>query len=109
MISMSALRSGIRGDWVVIDARGRVVEIDPPSGVGPAVMLVSEVVDAVKTVEHEVVAGSVDRDELWSLRGIALHRIVLGQLGDGVLALDEMIARVRDAGFNWEVSRTSDL
>ena len=106
MISLTKLRAGLRDDWVVFESGGSLLYSEPPADVGPAVMLVTEVVDAMKVVESGFVVESVDRDRLWVLEGLAMSGEVISQLGEGEVELADLIEAVRESGFEWQVTPT---
>lgn len=91
------------GDRVAFDNQGTVLDIPLPDA-GPAVLLVSEVTDAVKRVVGDRVVASVDRRDAWMVEGMVLHRQVLDRLNGETLSTVDLLEAVRAAGFAWEVS-----
>jgi len=108
VISTSRLKESLEGDWVVFDEHGEALAIDVPVDVGPAALLVSPVIDAVKRVDEGGVR-SLDRDRMWAVEAIVLNRVVLGRLGDEELTAEGLLAVVREIGFSWQISPISSL
>lgn len=106
MISIAELRSGVEDGRVVFDKMGAVVDIPPPPGADPATLLVSEMTDALKTVEDGRITGSMDRAQVWVVDAIVLAVEVLDHL-EGEVTVEDLIGKVRHAGFEWQVSPTS--
>jgi hypothetical protein len=106
VISTSRLIENLVGDYVAFDKGGEPIEIDIPKTIGPAAFLVAPVTDAVKRVEGDVVE-SLDRDELWLVEAIVLNRVVLRRLEDRGMSVEELLERVRDLGYRWQVSPIS--
>ena len=68
-------------------------------------MLVSPVTEAIKLVGDDgLVAQSMDREGMWSVDAIALSRAVLDRLDDGDMSVEDLLAAVREAGFEWQIS-----
>ena len=108
MISIETLRQQLVGDWVAFDKHGTVVDYSVPHDIGPATLSVSPVTDALKKVdEADRVAGSVDKNAVWSVDAIVLNSIVLRRLTNDAYDAEELIQAVRDAGFSWQISPTS--
>jgi hypothetical protein len=103
VISLRIVAAAMTGDRVAFDNHGTVLEIPLP-GAGPAILLVSEVTDAVKRVVGDRVVASVDRREAWMVEGMVLHRQVLDRLDGETLSTVDLLEAVRAAGFAWEVS-----
>lgn len=70
-----------------------------------AVLVVDEVTEAVKRVEGEGVLGTVDRDELWTVKGIILDREVVLGLPDDLATPADLIGAVKNAGYHWTTVR----
>ena len=107
VISLETLREALVGDRVAFDKHGTVLELEIADEAGPALLLVSEVTDAVKRLEDDRVVGSVDRGQLWAVDVIVLDRSVLDQLGTGSMRPEEVVEAVSAAGYAWEVSSTT--
>lgn len=106
MISIAELREQVVDDRVVFDKTGAPVDVPCPAGAGPAMLVVSEMTDALKIVEEGHITGSVDRSQVWLVDAIVLAEEVLDTLDDEVLA-EDLIEAVRKAGYEWQVSPTS--
>jgi hypothetical protein len=106
VISIVELRSRVEGGHVVFDKTGALVDIPAPPDAGPATLVVSEMPDALKTVDSDVITGSMDRAEVWVVDAIVLDREVLDCL-EGEITAEELISKVRRAGYEWQVSPTS--
>ena len=104
LVRMKTRSAGVAGGvcWDVV--AGMVIDIADQSD---AMLLVEEVTDAVKSVDGKQVVGSLDREGLWSVRGVVLGGDVLDGLPAGKLDLNEVIEMVRDAGVVWQVERFS--
>lgn len=103
VISIADLIERADDGRVVFDKTGATVDIDPPDG--SAVLIVSEMTDALKTVDTRLISGSVDRGQVWVVDAIALDVEVLDRL-DGTMPIEDLIEAVRVAGFDWQVSPT---
>lgn len=106
VISTSRLRDRSEGERLVFDVHGDPVEREIPETTGPAVLLVAPVTDAVKRVEGREV-DSLDRDDMWAVEAIVVHRSVLHRLGDDDMTAEDLLSAVRDLGYSWEVSPIS--
>jgi hypothetical protein len=106
VISISELRSGVEDGRVVFDKTGNIVDTPVPEDVAPATLLVSEMTDALKTVDAGRITGSVDRSQFWVVDAIVLDVEVLDRL-EGETTVADLIGEVREAGFEWQVSPTS--
>ncbi|MGB8360575.1 MAG: hypothetical protein WCE80_04180 [Acidimicrobiia bacterium] len=106
MISITELRARVVDGRVVFDKTGTVVDVPCPPGAGPAVLVVSEMTDALKIVEEGHITGSVDRSQVWLVDAIVLAGEVLDRLGDEV-PVEDLIEAVRKAGYEWQISPTS--
>ncbi len=86
----------------MIGANGEPVswEVETPA---PACLVVDELTDAVKLVEGDALGDSIDRDELWAVRGFALSREVVASLTPGTYSAGELIVAVRASGYAWSV------
>jgi hypothetical protein len=110
VISIERLRHQLDGDWVAFDGNGDVVEYNVPSNVGPAMLSVSPVTDALKRVDDaDHVVGSVDKNSVWVVDAIVLNRVVFRRIPEGTFTAEELIEAVREAGYSWQISETSDL
>lgn len=110
MISTEKLTSRLDGDWVAFDKHGEVVDYVVADHIGPAILLVSPVTDALKRVDDaERVVDSIDRGSVWMVDVIVLNSTVLSALPHKELSAEELIDSVREAGFTWQISSTSDL
>lgn len=105
MISISRLTENLSGDWIAFDRHGEPVDIEIPGSIGPAAFLVSAVTDAVKKSDGNAVE-SMDRDQMWAVDAVVLNRVVLQKL-DGEMPVEELIARVRELGYSWQISPIS--
>lgn len=103
---MTRLSESLVGDWVVFDRGGDTVDIEIPSTIGPAALLVSPMTDAVKRVDDEVVA-SLDRDQMWAVDAIVLNRVVLQRFEGEEFSVEDLLAAVREKGYAWQISPTS--
>lgn len=108
MISPSSLARSAIGDRAVFDKHGNLLDIDIPTQIGPAALLVSPVTDAVKRVDDGRVE-SLDRDQMWLVEAIVLHRDVLDRLEDREMTAEDLLSAVRDVGHTWQISPISDL
>ena len=107
VISIDDLMARAGDGIVVFDIEGNVVEVDWPGLPGPATLLVSEVTDALKTVDDRgAIVESLDRSQAWVVDAIALSAEVLSTLA-GEMAVADLLVAVPAAGFEWEVSPTS--
>ena len=96
------------GDRAVFDKDGNLLDIEIPSELGPAALLVAPVTDAVKRVDDDRVE-SLDRDQMWLVEAIVLHRDILDRLEDREMIAGDLLTAVRDAGHSWQVSPISGL
>ena len=108
MIFPSRLVHSIVGDRAVFDKHGNLLEIDIPSDIGPAALLVAPVTNAVKRLDDGRVE-SLDRDQMWLVEAIVLHRDILDSLEDREMNAEDLLNAVRDAGHSWQVSPISAL
>jgi hypothetical protein len=108
MISPSRLTHGTVGERAVFDKHGNLLDIDISSDIGPAALLVAPVTDAVKRVDDNGVE-SLDRDQMWLVEAIVLHRDILDGLEDREMMAEDLLTAVRDAGHSWQVSPISAL
>ena len=106
MISIAELRGQVVDGRVAFDETGAVVDVPCPADAGPAVLVVSEMTDALKTVEEDRITGSVDRSQVWSVDAIVLAGEVLDRLDDE-MPVEDLIEAVRKAGYRWQVSPIS--
>jgi hypothetical protein len=83
-------------------SRGKTEPV-PSGGAGPAVLVVTEVTDAVKKVEGGRVVGSLDRDGLWAIRSIELDSDVFRRLSTERMDVAALIEKVDEAGYRWRV------
>ena len=110
MISIALLLESLDGDRVVFDRHGRPVDLEVPVDAGPAAMLVSEVTEALKRVDAAGnIDASIDRNGMWQVDALVLERSVLDRLEAGDHTVDSLLQAVRDLGYTWQVSSTSDL
>lgn len=86
----------------VLDLSGDIPGVDDR-----AVLLVDEVTEAVKRVEGEAIQGTVDRDELWTVKGMILDREVVLALPDDLGSPADLIEAVTDAGYHWTTVRVT--
>ncbi len=109
VISPARLKEALDGDWVVFDKTGQVLDTGP-TGVGLARLVVSPVTDALKEVDDDGrVTGSVAKDRVWAVEAIVLNRVILEKMGEADMSLDELLEKVPDLGFGWQISPTSAL
>jgi hypothetical protein len=106
VISTSRLKASLVGDRVVFDERGEPIEVEVPTTIGPAALLVSSVTDAVKRVVEGRIE-SLDRDGVWAVEAIVLNQVVLRRLEDDEMTPTELLARVRELGYAWEINPVS--
>jgi hypothetical protein len=106
VISTSRLKSSLVGDWVAFDERGEPIEVEIPPMIGPAAFLVTHVTDAVKRVADGRIE-SLDRDQIWAVEAIVLSRVVLRRLDDEEMTTTELLSRVRELGYAWQISPVS--
>jgi hypothetical protein len=106
VISIAELRIGVADGRVIFDRTGALVDAPASPDTGPATLLVSEMTDALKTVEAGRITGSIDRAQVWVVEAIVLDREVLDHL-QGEVTVEELIGQVREAGFDWQISPTS--
>lgn len=103
---MSRLKANLVGDRVVFDERGEPIEVEVPTTIGPAAFLVSPVTDAVKRVVEGRIE-SLDRDGVWAVQAIVLDQAILRRLEDDEMTTTELLARVRELGYAWQISPVS--
>jgi hypothetical protein len=102
MISVSALVEGLNGgDWVVFESNGSVFDVPVAKDFGPANLLVESETDALKLVADGLIAGSLDRARVWRVVGMALNRVVVNRIPDGVFTPIELYDVVRGFGLAW--------
>lgn len=106
MISIAQLRGAVEDGYVVFDKTGALIDTPAPQGAGPATLLVSEMTDALKTVEGDRITGSLDRGGVWVVEAIVLGLEVLDLL-EGEMTVEELLKDVPQAGFEWQISPTS--
>ena len=95
--SAGALQMDIDGqhrDWMLGDG-------------GPVRLVVDEVTDAVKEIVDGRVVGSLDRDQLWSVRGFVLFHDVVSALSGDEFTPEGLIEAVTAAGYTWTIARVS--
>lgn len=108
VISITRLKEAIDGEWVALDKWGTPLEVAIPEDRGPATLMVSEVTDALKTIdEADRLGEAVDRSTTWAVDAIILNTTVLDRLGDRTLTAEQLIEAVAEVGFAWQVSSTS--
>ena len=88
---------------VSIDADGRVIDAAPDDVSLPS-LLVAPVSDAVKKMEGDRLTEDLDRSQLWSVRGIAVDRLVMESVPDGSFTMAELIQQVESAGQVWSTT-----
>ena len=105
VIDLALMRDLVEGgaDRIVFDTDGEAIEAEDSSAVGPAVLLVDEVTDAVKQVEGDRIIGSLDRKNLWAIRRFELDREVVLDLDTGTVGPEELVEVVKAAGYRWRV------
>ena len=104
MITVSLLEQALGElDRVAVTTGGTVVDVPVPPDVGPAVMVVKPVTDALKFGESGRLVASVDRDRTWAVHAFVLHRDVLGKLQSEQLTARELKAEVERLGIVWDV------
>ena len=86
---------------VVIDAVGNRIPDRVPTDLGPAALLVSPVVDALKRVWGDRVVGSIDRDQVLAVEGFVLDRDLLRRLASQEVSVSDLIGAVEDLGHVW--------
>ena len=103
MLSVSELAERLGDeDWVVVTPDGQFIDMEIPRSIGPATLLVRPVTDALKRVEGTRIVDSVSRDEVWSVDGFALNRVVLNKLS-GELTPQGLYEAVRETRLSWQV------
>ena len=110
MVTISRLKDIIPDDrdFVVIPVTGEPVSFEVPKDIGPATLFVAPVTDALKTVSDDgLVDRSLDRDSVWAIDALALNRVVLHRLEDDTATFLELIEKVAELGFSWQI-RVSD-
>lgn len=101
MLSVSELEDRLGDEnWVVVRPSGEIVEMEIPSGIGPATLIVGAVTDALKVREGRLITGSLDRDEVWAVEAFAINRVVLDRL-EGVMEPMDLYRAVVDIGLAW--------
>lgn len=96
------------GNWVAFDKHGDRVDYTVPNDIGPATLSVSPVTDALKTVDDVGnLATSGDKAAFWSVDAIVLNVVVLDRLPESVDSVEDLIEKVRQIGFTWQISPTS--
>lgn len=100
---MGRLTGILDGDWAVFNQNGDPVGLGVPGDVGPAALLVSDVTEALKRVDGDVVVESVDRRTMWFVEAIVLNRIVLERLPPEDVSVEGLMEAVRSAGFAWQI------
>lgn len=103
---MARLRD-LAGGRVAVTPSGSI--LDPPAltGPGPAVLLVTEVTEAVKRLDGARIVDSVDRSRLWEVEAIVLEEVVLDDLGSDDMGWAELVEAVTAAGYDWQVVAAS--
>ena len=91
---------------MAFDEGGEPVDVEIPATIGPAAFLVTPVTDAVKRVIDGRIE-SLDRDQMWAVEAIVLNRVVLRRLGDQEMTTGELLSRVRELGYAWQISPVS--
>jgi hypothetical protein len=87
---------------VVIDAMGNRIPDQVPTDLGPAILLVSPVVDALKRVWGDRVVGSIDRGQLLAVEGYVLDRDILERLASEEVSVNDLIGAVTSLGYVWK-------
>ena len=96
-LSAGALQMDIDGqrrDWMLGDG-------------DPARLVVDEVTDAVKEIVDGRVVGSLERDQLWSVRGFVLSHDVVSALSGDEFTPEGLIEAVTAAGYTWTIARVN--
>ncbi|MEX0863719.1 MAG: hypothetical protein WD269_02455 [Acidimicrobiia bacterium] len=87
---------------VVIDAMGNRIPDRVPTDLGPAALLVSPVVDALKRVWGDRVVGSIDRGQVLAVEGFVLDRDLLERLASEDVSVNDLIGAVTSLGYVWK-------
>lgn len=98
-----AERAASGSGWVVIDPKGRVMDVSVPSQGGPATLLVAPVTDALKELSAGRVVGSLDRDQFWEVAAFALSHDTLTRLEGDYTSATDLYQAVVAAGLDWQV------
>ncbi len=106
MISLEKVREALEAgaSLVALDEAGELQPV-PDGAEGPAMALVRPVSDALKSVTGEgLIAGSIDRDDVWAVELLVLSEAVVGALSGELDSIQEVYLEVESAGFDWRLS-----
>ena len=110
MLNISAIREAANErQRIRLDSDGALDLSGDTSGDDRAILVVDQVTEAVKLVEGEEVLRSVDRDELWTVKGLILDREVVLTLPDDLKSPADLIKAVTDAGYHWTKVRATSF
>ncbi len=73
----------------------------------PAVVFVSAPAEALKSARGNLIEESVDRDQVWEVRGFSLSRRVVDTLDPAPETIDELVEAVKASGEDWSVIETT--
>lgn len=98
------------GNWVLFDSHGVAIETPIPGDLGPATLLVAPVIDALKTTNSDgLVDRSLNRDDIWAVKGFALNRVVVDRLEPVSMAPRQLFDAISDLRFGWQVKALAEM
>ena len=95
------------GDRCELDAAGNEHLWDLGPDAPRAAVIVAAATDALKTIRTGVITGSLDRDLVWQIAGVSLHRDAVSNLA-GVDSVAEWVERLRVSGVELVAIERSD-
>ena len=112
MVSILALKQRLVNgeDWVLFDSHGAALEVPVPPDIGAAALLVDPVTDALKTITPQgLVDQSLNRDEIWAVKGFALNLAVVDRLESSEMTSRELYDAVVDLRLSWQVKTMAEI
>ena len=98
------------GDCVLFDSKGVALAATVPPDIGPATLLVAPVTDALNTTTSAgLVDQSLDRDDIWAVKGYALNRVVVDRLESSTMTPRQLVEAVSKLRFGWQGKAMSEM
>ena len=94
----------------IVDSHGVAIETPIPGDLGPATLLVAPVIDALKTINSDgLVDRSLNRDDIWAVKGFALNRVVVDRLEPVSMGPRQLFDAISDLRFGWQVKALAEM
>jgi len=98
------------GNWVLVDSQGGSMDMSIPRDLGPATLLVAPVTDALKTTSCDgFVDRSLNRDDIWAVKGFVLNRVVVDRLEPIAMDPRQLYEAVSDLRMGWQVKALAEM